>query len=160
MARIRLVIDDDVPRLTLKAMLEAEGHSVSTADFGFDLTIADSPRRALEAMKKAPALILSTATQLPEAITCMKQGVFGYVFVPFLAGEVGLMVTRALGGANQSVRRDVDELMSLDQAEMDHIKRVMRACKHNQAKAARILGIGRNTLWRKLRDAQQESSGV
>lgn len=160
MARIRLVVDDDIPRLTLKAMLEAEGHSVSTADSGFDLTIADSPRLAMEAAKKAPALVLSTAAQLDEAVACMKQGVFGYVFVPFLPGEVGLMVSRAFGNAHESVRRDVDELMSLEQAEMDHIKRVMRACKHNQAKAARILGIGRNTLWRKLRDARQDSSGV
>jgi two-component system response regulator HydG len=28
---------------------------------------------------------------------------------------------------------------------------VLDACEGSQAKAARVLGIGRNTLWRKLR---------
>jgi DNA-binding NtrC family response regulator len=160
MARIRLIVDDDAPRLTLKAMLEAEGHTVSTADSGFDLTIADTTKLAVEAAKKAPALVLSTAGQLPDAVRSMKQGVFGYVFVPFVPGEVGLMAARALGRAGESVRRDVDELMSLRQAEVEHIKRVLRVCKNNQAKAARILGIARNTLWRKIQPADNDSAGT
>jgi two-component system response regulator HydG len=41
---------------------------------------------------------------------------------------------------------------------MEHIQRVLRVCKHNQAKAARILGIGRNTLWRKLKRGQEQNT--
>jgi len=42
-------------------------------------------------------------------------------------------------------------LRSLAEVERDHILRVLDACDGSQTEAARILGIGRNTLWRKLR---------
>ncbi len=44
-----------------------------------------------------------------------------------------------------------EALKALAQIEREHILRVLAACGDSQAKAARILGIGRNTLWRKLR---------
>jgi DNA-binding NtrC family response regulator len=42
-------------------------------------------------------------------------------------------------------------LRSLAEVEREHVLRVVDACNGSQAEAARILGIGRNTLWRKLR---------
>lgn len=41
--------------------------------------------------------------------------------------------------------------VSLADAERTHVLRVLEACHNSQSEAARILGIGRNTLWRKLR---------
>ncbi|HET9953677.1 MAG TPA: sigma-54 dependent transcriptional regulator [Polyangiaceae bacterium] len=40
---------------------------------------------------------------------------------------------------------------SLAEVEREHILRVLDACGGSQSDAARILGVGRNTLWRKLR---------
>ncbi len=40
---------------------------------------------------------------------------------------------------------------SLAEVEQEHVLAVLRACRGVQAEAARVLGIGRNTLWRKLR---------
>ncbi|MCZ7682960.1 MAG: sigma-54 dependent transcriptional regulator [Sandaracinaceae bacterium] len=40
---------------------------------------------------------------------------------------------------------------TLAQMEREHIAAVLEACAGNRAEAARVLGIGRNTLWRKLR---------
>jgi transcriptional regulator with GAF, ATPase, and Fis domain len=45
-----------------------------------------------------------------------------------------------------------DPELSLARVEMEHIKRVLEACGGNQSEAARKLGIGRNTLARKLSD--------
>ncbi len=42
-------------------------------------------------------------------------------------------------------------LMTLEEAERQHVLRVVAACHGQQADAARVLGIGRTTLWRKLR---------
>ena len=42
-------------------------------------------------------------------------------------------------------------LQTLAQVEREHIARVLQACGGSQSEAARVLGIGRNTLWRKLR---------
>ncbi len=43
------------------------------------------------------------------------------------------------------------DLRSLLEVEREHILRVLDACQGSQAEAARVLGIGRNTLWRRLR---------
>ncbi len=43
-------------------------------------------------------------------------------------------------------------LVSLAEAEKRHIVRVLKACGGQQVDAARVLGIGRTTLWRKLKD--------
>lgn len=46
---------------------------------------------------------------------------------------------------------DALALQPLAKVERRHILRVLDACGGSQMEAARILGIGRNTLWRKLR---------
>jgi DNA-binding NtrC family response regulator len=43
------------------------------------------------------------------------------------------------------------ELRPLAEVEREHVLRVVEACGGAQVEAARVLGIGRNTLWRKLR---------
>ena len=40
----------------------------------------------------------------------------------------------------------------LAEVELDHIRRTLEACEGNRTEAARLLGIGRNTLARKLKD--------
>ena len=42
-------------------------------------------------------------------------------------------------------------LRSLAEVEREHVLRVLEACNGSQVDAARVLGIARNTLWRKLR---------
>jgi DNA-binding NtrC family response regulator len=46
---------------------------------------------------------------------------------------------------------DAGELLSLADAEKLHISRVLAACEGRAQDAAKVLGIGRTTLWRKLR---------
>ena len=41
-------------------------------------------------------------------------------------------------------------LRTLQEVEREHIVRVLEACSGAMSEAARVLGIGRNTLWRKL----------
>jgi two-component system response regulator HydG len=53
-----------------------------------------------------------------------------------------------LGAAPAAAR---EALRSLADVEREHVLRVLDACGGSQADAARVLGIGRNTLWRKLR---------
>jgi two-component system response regulator HydG len=45
---------------------------------------------------------------------------------------------------------------TLAEAEREHVLRVLEACGGSQVEAARQLGIGRNTLWRKLRSYGKE----
>ena len=160
MARIELEIEDTAQRMTLKAMLEAEGHTIAPANP--EVVFHDSIERARSEAANVPTILLATASQIPEAVRAMQEGVWGYLFVPLQAGEAGLMVRRALSsqpGAAAAETPAEGELKTLEQIELDYIKQVLRACKHNQARAARVLGIGRNTLWRKLKKVQTTVEG-
>jgi len=55
----------------------------------------------------------------------------------------------ALGKTAQT--SSYEGLQSLHEVEQAHILCVLEACGGSQAEAARVLGIARNTLWRKLR---------
>jgi two-component system nitrogen regulation response regulator GlnG len=44
----------------------------------------------------------------------------------------------------------IDTLLSIDEAETAYIKFVLEKCKNNYSQAAKILGISRSTIWRKL----------
>ena len=54
----------------------------------------------------------------------------------------------ALGGVQTSVSA---KMMTLAGAEYEHIRAVVDACGGNKTQACRILGIGRGTLYSKLR---------
>lgn len=152
MARIRVEIEDTIQRMTLKAMLEAGGHMIAPEDP--EVVFSDSIEGALSKPAGVPTIVLATASQVPDAVRAMQKGVWGYLFVPLQAGEAGLLVQRALAaqpGGEMKEADAVEAMKTLDQVELDYIREVVRACKHNQARAARVLGIGRNTLWRKLK---------
>lgn len=137
-------------RLTLRTMLELEGHRV--VEDGAEVVIAEDAVEARRWAGRVPTLALAAAAQVGEAVASMREGVFGYVFVPFQPGEAALMVARAVAwgqGPGEGVGTGAG--MSLAEAEARHIRAVLRECKFNRAKAARVLGIGRNTLWRKLK---------
>lgn len=160
MARIALHVEHLPNRMTLKAMLEAEGHQITDAEP--DCVIADTPARALGFMHAAPTLVLASASGIADAVQAMRQGVYGYIFVPLQPGEASLMVRRALQDNAMAAMRPAEtpqEKLSLAEAELRYILDTLRRCKYNQARAARLLGIGRNTLWRKLKQAQRKEEG-
>ena len=151
MARIALHIDDPTTRLTLRTMLAAAGHEIEDGAPG--VLIADTPRKALDHTASCPTLLVATIAEAAGAVEAMRKGVFGYILLPFQPGEAALMVERALvsrAGANQDPVEDTFGL-SLEAVEARHILHTLRRCKNNQSKAAVLLGIGRNTLWRKLK---------
>ncbi len=166
MALIGLHIGDPANRMTLKAMLELEGHRVLDGDSEAALFIMDDIERATSrASSDAPVLVLCPAEDVGKAVEAMRAGVYGYIFLPFQPGEAGLMVQRALDNGAQSSEASAagsTPMRRLEEVESDHILYILRRCKNNQAKAARILGIGRNTLWRKLKKIEtlRKTSGL
>ena len=159
MADIALHIDDSLTRMTLKAMLEGEGHRIVDAAPG--IVFADTPSLAIEHARACPALLLATAGEVPNAVAAMRQGVFGYVFLPLQPGEAGIMVQRILdlGNTGKAPSKTDGEMLNLEEVERRHILDTLRKCKNNRAKAACLLGIGRNTLWRKLKRIQDAGGG-
>ena len=151
MARVLLDIDDANNRIALKAMLVAEGHTCGPEQP--EVIVADSPARALAHKSEAPVLTLATHAVLAEAVQAMRQGVFGYILLPFVPGEAGMMVTRALQSQGRAAPSSAPA-RTIEELEEQCILDTLRRCKNNQAQAARVLGIGRNTLCRKLKKIQ------
>lgn len=151
MARVRLIIEDPTQHMTLRTMLEADGHIITTEDP--EVAIASNPEQAVERARQVPTLLLATASEIPDAVRAMRKGVAGYLFVPIQPGEASVLIQSALraGASSSEDNLTAEEMAPLEQVEMDYIQSVLRKCKHNQARAARVLGIGRNTLWRKLK---------
>lgn len=157
MARIELVVEDTPQRMTLSAMLEASGHEIVEREP--DVIFTDTVETARSRAGTFPVIVLASASEIPEVVQAMRDGVWGYIFVPLQPGEAVAAVERALGQAPAAGEREAaaESMRPLAEVEMDYIQEVLRKCKHNQAKAARILGIGRNTLWRKLKKARSNS---
>jgi DNA-binding NtrC family response regulator len=89
----------------------------------------------------------------------MRQGVYGYLFVPFQPGEAGIMVQRAAQwrtGVSPRPAPETPPVMGTAEAEARLILDALRQCKNNHTRAARLLGIGRNTLWRKLKRIRKD----
>jgi DNA-binding NtrC family response regulator len=152
MARVQLLIDDVPQRMTLRVTLEAAGHTL--VDAAPDVVLTDSVETAGKRAADCRAIVLAPASEIPNAVRAMREaGVYGYVYLPLQPGEAVTAVERAAASSSGVENPGADQ-RTLEPVEMEHIERVLRQCKHNQAKAARVLGIGRNTLWRKLKRAQ------
>ena len=63
-------------------------------------------------------------------------------------GRADATAERFASGTRETI--DPHRLATLDETERHHIERVIAACDGNLSLAARVLGIGRTTLYRKL----------
>ncbi len=164
MAHVKLDIYDPLNRTTLKAMLEAAGHTIVQS--GADVALTDDLANAIETAATTPTILTIRANDIPQAVRAMRKGVYGYISIPFQPGEADLMIRHAeasgfrLQASGYTAlhawycvppQDDDTPVPTLDQIEAEHIRAVLRRCKGNHTEAARLLGIGRNTLWRKLK---------
>ncbi|HOZ49082.1 MAG TPA: helix-turn-helix domain-containing protein [Candidatus Hydrogenedentes bacterium] len=138
-------------------MLEAEGHCLVDADP--EAVIVDDPAMAVAQAARVPVVVLTSVAAVRDALDAMRAGAFGYILLPLQPREAGMAVVRAIEWwrARAGAPTSNDELRTLAEVELEHIGRTLRQCKGNRAEAARRLGIGRNTLWRKLNETEQQA---
>ena len=149
--------------MTLRAILLAEGHEVVRD--GAEVLFTDMPAETVVRVRELPRILLARASDIPKATDAMREGAFGYILVPFQPGEAGIMIKRALEWrdavphpAGESPSDAGPAPMRIEDAEARVILATLRQCKNNQTEAARLLGIGRNTLWRKLKRIRARES--
>ena len=101
---------------------------------------------ALKALEPATrVLVLTGYGSIPTAIEATRAGAAGYLQKPVDAEDVA----RALAGEGPAAGAPV-ETPSLARAEWEHIQRVLADCGGNVSEAARLLGLHRRSLQRKL----------
>ncbi len=166
--RTLLVVDDDEPfRTRLVRALNARGFA-ATGAAGYDEALAlasgDTPecalvdlklsgRSGLDVVRDLKALdattrvvVLTGYGSIATAVRSVKLGADAYLTKPVDADQIvaafgeGAMVAEEAGPAVQSLAR----------VEWEHIQRVLADCDGNISQAARLLGIHRRSLQRKL----------
>lgn len=158
MASITLHIQDHTQRITLKALLEVEEHTVTeNMETQSQVQFCDLQSWHKLAPTIVPTVLLATAAEIPSAVDAMNAGAWGYIFVPFQPCEACVAVSHEINNRNTSSPiPNLSNLPTMESVEFEHIALTLRLCNGNQAKAARLLNIGRNTLWRKLKKMEKQ----
>ena len=167
-----LVVDDnEALRTRLCQAFEQRGYAVRGAA-NYDEAVAaargESPELAvvdmrmpgrsgvevLKALKQIdPAtkvVVLTGFGSIAGAVEAVRLGATNYIIKPANADEVLAAFEPRANGAPSPAATDF-EPATLAQAEWDHINRVLAECAGNLSEAARLLGIHRRSLQRKLR---------
>ena len=164
--RVRiLVVDDDEPfRARLARSLEARGFEVESAASAqealraarafrpdravVDLRMADGSGLDVlsELQRELPTIVSIVLTgygSIATALEAVRRGAIDYLTKPVDADDV----LRAFDASSEETAESVP---SLHRVEWEHIQRILADCEGNVSKAARLLGIHRRTLQRKL----------
>jgi two-component system response regulator RegA len=169
-----LVIDDDeVFRNRLCRAIESHGwEAIGAADgaAALRLAAASSPDlavvdlrlpgmggldivRELRTLDETICIIMLTGYgSIATAITATKLGASHYLSKPADADQILSAYQRIVGGGDQPVHETAspEVVPSLARVEWEHIQRVLADCDGNISQAAKLLGLHRRSLQRKL----------
>lgn len=170
-AQTLLVVDDDERfRTRLARAFRERGFLVREAADGaaaIALARAESPELAvvdlrmpggsgLEVVRELHAIdpttrivVLTGYGSIATAIEAIRLGATHYLTKPADADEILAAFERPAGGQSTG-GTPVFQPMSLDRVEWEHISRVLVECGGNISEAARVLGLHRRSLQRKL----------
>lgn len=135
---------------TLVSTLSNEEHvDVVLLDMNFSLGVNTGQDGLfwLRTLKKlhpdTPVVLMTAYADVQLAVKGLKNGAADFVTKPWDNDEL----VRTLRDAVEKNR----EVVTLDKLEQQHVHRVVDQCHGNMSKAAELLGITRQTLYRKLK---------
>lgn len=91
-----------------------------------------------------PVVLITAYADLQLAIKGMKSGAADFIMKPWDNSEL----IQKLHDAIDSSR----EVMPLDEVEQQHVRKVVEQCHGNMSRAAEMLGITRQTLYKKIKN--------
>lgn len=133
----------------LVATMSEEHVDVVLLDMNFSLGVNTGQDGLfwLRTLKKlhpdTPVVLMTAYADVQLAVKGLKNGAADFVTKPWNNDEL----VRTLRDAVEKSR----EVVTLDKLEQQHVHRVVEQCHGNMSKAAELLGITRQTLYRKLR---------
>lgn len=133
----------------LVAIMSEEHVDVVLLDMNFSLGVNTEQDGLfwLRTLKKlhpdTPVVLMTAYADVQLAVKGLKNGAADFVTKPWDNDEL----VRTLRDAVEKSR----EVVTLDKLEQQHVHRVVEQCHGNMSKAAELLGITRQTLYRKLR---------
>lgn len=133
----------------LVATMSEERVDVVLLDMNFSLGVNTGQDGLfwLRTLKKlhpdTPVVLMTAYADVQLTVKGLKKGAADFVTKPWDNDEL----VRTLRDAVEKSR----EVVTLDKLEQQHVHRVVEQCHGNMSKAAELLGITRQTLYRKLR---------
>jgi DNA-binding NtrC family response regulator len=136
----------------------------------FGVVIADADSRAssgaplhkelVPLLDDRPLVLMTAFQSITHAVAAIRDGAYDFVTKPMDFDDVALTIERAFERASlrEEVKRlreestvaDPAHLLPMDEVEHRYIRQVLDAVRGNKAFAARVLGMDRRTLYRKL----------
>ena len=168
---ILLVDDDDIFRNRLAVALRKRQHDVwcaPNAAEALELTKLESPeyaivdlrmpgpsglwltRELLEIDRDTRVLVLTAFGSIATALEAVRLGAKGFLQKPASADEILLALNSDFDNITVCNEEPPTQVPTLARAEWEHINRVLVECQGNICHAARLLGVHRRTLQRKL----------
>ena len=169
-----LIIDDDQTiRLSIGLMLRQAGfeyeavstesdamaamrrENVDLAILDMNLTLSTTGQQGIEMLRKfkilaptTPVIMLSAWATVPLAVEGMKYGAVDFVTKPWANRDFMAKIRKALDSAEKA--RESDKVDSLDNTERLTIEKALKQAEGNLSTAAQLLGITRQSLYRRM----------
>jgi DNA-binding NtrC family response regulator len=121
--------------------------------------------KALQKDRGLHVILMSAVHSVDEAIEAIKHGAYDYLCKPLDSARL----TRTLDELSEHLLKSQGAAASPDQdwrplplSEMRriHIQRVLETCNGNRVRAARVLGIGRTSLYRFLKSSGKQATSA
>lgn len=136
LAEARSVVAAETPELVVLDLRMPDGHGL---DLIPDLLAADPATKIV---------VLTGYGAVATAIEAVRMGALHYLTKPADADEI--LAAFARDPQAREATTEPLQPMTLDRVEWEHINRVLVECGHNISEAARVLGLHRRSLQRKL----------
>jgi two-component system response regulator RegA len=169
---VLVIDDDDVFRNRLCRALEERGWSASgagngvaaleiAARIGPDLAVVDLRLPGMGGLEIVSALrdleesicivVLTGYGSIATALTATKLGANHFLSKPADADQILTAYERIVAGSDEALSAGEEQSVpSLARVEWEHVQRVLTDCSGNVSQAAKLLGLHRRSLQRKL----------
>ena len=173
---ILLVDDDDILRNRLALALRKRKHEVwcaTNATQALEQIKLESPEYAIVDLKmpgqsglwltrellkidrETRILVLTAYGSIATALEAVRLGAKGFLQKPASTDEILLALNSDFDNVTETDEDPPVEVPTLARAEWEHMNRVLAECQGNICQAARLLGLHRRTLQRKLAKVPQ-----
>lgn len=171
---ILIVDDDNSVRMSVSLALKRAGFepwAVSTEDdamaavrdervrlviLDMNLTLSTTGRQGVEMLRKIqilrpgiPVIMITAWGTIPQAVETMTYGAVDFLTKPWSNTDLVARIKKSL--AKSDARNEAGaHTMTLDRMESEAIRDALRRCGGNLSEAAKLLGITRQSLYRRI----------
>ena len=171
---ILIVDDDNAVRMSVSLALKRAGYEpwavgneddaleavrderVALVILDMNLTLSTTGRQGVEMLRKIrilrpeiPVIMITAWGTIPQAVETMTYGAVDFLTKPWSNNDLVARIKKAL--ARSEARNEAGEhTLTLDEMESETIRETLRRCGGNLSEAAKLLGITRQSLYRRI----------